>query len=136
VKEVMAWSESAQSWQEVWEKVEERYGKYHGVHTLPNLAYVLIALLWGEKDFRKTVSIAVMCGKDTDCNGATAGSILGAMCGKENIPRHMLLPLGGRVKSALSGCEEVEISALVETTLRVIESKKKQGGGNGSEKKS
>jgi len=121
VKEVMAWSESAQSWQEVWEKVEERYGKYHEVHTLPNLAYVLVALLFGERDFKKTVAIAVMCGKDTDCNGATAGSILGAMVGKSGIPKELYLPFGNRVKSSLSGLCEVRIDDLVEATMRLVQ---------------
>lgn len=117
VREVMSWSQQARDWLEVWEKVEKHYGKYHWVHTLPNLAYVLIALLFGERDFKKTVSIAVMCGKDTDCNGATAGSIIGALLGKENIPEEMYRPFNGRIKSAVFGFCETTIQKLVEITL-------------------
>ena len=32
------------------EKVMERYGQYHRVHTLPNLAFVLIGLIWGKSE--------------------------------------------------------------------------------------
>ncbi len=126
VKEVMEWSEQSKDWLEVWERVEKHYGKYHWVHTLPNLAYVLIALLFGEKDFRKTVSIAVMCGKDADCNGATAGSIVGALLGKKGIPEEMYRPFNNRVRSAVFGFCETEIHKLVETTMTLM--KKHKGG--------
>jgi len=101
VKNVISWSKKKSSWQEVWQKVMERYGEYHRVHTLPNLAFVLIGLIWGELDFKKTISIAVMCGWDTDCNGATAGSILGALKGIEGISEEMSRPLNDRIKSAV-----------------------------------
>ncbi|MBC7218296.1 MAG: ADP-ribosylglycohydrolase family protein [Candidatus Caldatribacterium sp.] len=125
VKEVVEWSKQAKDWLEVWEKVEKRYGRYHWVHTLPNLAYVLIALLFGEKDFRKTVSIAVMCGRDTDCNGATAGSIIGVLLGKKGIPEEMYRPFNGKVRSAVFGFCETRIEDLVEATLSVIEKGKR-----------
>ncbi len=121
VKEVMEWSKKTKDWLEVWEKVEEHYGRYHGVHTLPNLAYVLIALLFGERDFRRTVSIAVMCGKDTDCNGATAGSIIGALLGKKGVPEEMYLLFNDTVRSAVLGFCETKIQSLVEITMTVVE---------------
>jgi ADP-ribosylglycohydrolase len=120
VKEVMEWSKGAKNWLEVWEKVEEYYGKYHWVHTLPNLAYVIIALLFGEKDFKKTVSIAVMCGKDTDCNGATAGSIIGALIGKRGVPEEMYYPFNDTIRSAVSGFCETKIQDLVEITMTMM----------------
>ena len=92
VRNVISWSKKANNWQEVWQRVMEQYGEYHVVHTLPNLAFVLIGLIWGELDFRKTISIAVMCGHDADCNGATAGSILGAIKGTKGIPEGMSRP--------------------------------------------
>ncbi|MEN3187072.1 MAG: ADP-ribosylglycohydrolase family protein [Atribacterota bacterium] len=121
VKEVMEWSEKAQDWREVWEKVEERYGNYHWVHTLPNLAYVVVALLFGGRDFRQTISIAVMCGRDTDCNGATAGSIMGALLRKRGIPEDMYRPFQGMVRSAVFGFCQNRIQDLVENTMNVME---------------
>jgi len=38
-KNVTNWSKKANSWQEVWQRANEKYGKYHFVHTLPNLAF-------------------------------------------------------------------------------------------------
>lgn len=123
VRNVMLWSKTANSWQQVWEKANERYGGYHFVHTLPNLAFVLIGLLWGELDFRKTVSIAVMCGYDTDCNGATAGSILGALQGIKGIPEEMSKPLNNRVKSIVPGYSDMRISDLAKRTFELAKKK-------------
>jgi len=119
VKNVTSWSKKANGWQEVWKRVMEQYGEYHVVHTLPNLAFVLLALIWGELDFRKTISIAVMCGHDTDCNGATAGSILGALKGTKGIPEEMSRPLNDRIKSAVLGYSDVKISDLARRTFEL-----------------
>ena len=120
VKNVRSWSRELNSWQEVWQKVIKEYGHYHEVHTLPNLAFVLIALIWGELDFRKTVSIAVMCGHDTDCNGATAGSILGALKGTKAIPEQLASPLNDRIKTAVFGYSDIKISALAKRTWELV----------------
>ncbi len=119
VKNVLIWSRKTNNWQEVWQRVMEQYGEYHVVHTLPNLAFVLIGLIWGELDFRKTISIAVMCGHDTDCTGATAGSILGALKGIEKIPEEMSRPLNDRIKSAVFEYSDVKISDLAKRTFKL-----------------
>ena len=120
VKNVINWSKKANSWQEVWQRVNEKYGKYHFVHTLPNLAFVLIGLIWGNLNFKETISIAVMCGHDTDCNGATAGSILGALKGIKEIPEEMSGPLNDRIKSAVFGYSDVRISGLAKRTFELV----------------
>ncbi len=51
-----------------------------------NVAYVVIGLLYGEGDFKKTLLTAINCGDDTDCTGATAGSIMGIIHGTKIIP--------------------------------------------------
>ena len=119
VKNVLIWSKRATNWQEVWEEVMQRYGEYHRVHTLPNLAFVLIGLIWGELDFKKTISIAVMCGHDTDCNGATAGSILGALKGTKGIPEEMSRPLNDRIRSTVFIYSDGKISDLAKRTFEV-----------------
>lgn len=53
-----------------------------------NSAYILIGLLYGEKDFYKTIDIATRCGYDSDCNPASAGGILGVLLGYSNIPEY------------------------------------------------
>ncbi len=51
-----------------------------------NVAYAILGVLYGGGDFKKTVLTAVNCGDDTDCTGATAGSIMGILGGTKAIP--------------------------------------------------
>jgi len=44
---------------------------------LPETFSVLVGLLYGAGDFRQSVSLATMCGFDTDCNAGTVGCLLG-----------------------------------------------------------
>ncbi len=53
-----------------------------------NAAYVVTGLLYGNKDFTKTLEIATRCGQDADCNPSTAGGILGALLGYDHIPAY------------------------------------------------
>jgi len=51
-----------------------------------NVSYVVLGLLYGEGDFKKSVLSAVNCGDDTDCTAATVGATLGILYGTKGIP--------------------------------------------------
>lgn len=59
-----------------------------------NIGFVVIGLLYGEGDFDKSLKYAVNCGDDTDCTGATVGSILGIQYGAAKIPQRWIEPIG------------------------------------------
>ena len=71
-----------------------------------------MALLWGEGDFSRTVGLAVQAGLDTDCNGATAGSVAGVMLGARAIPSHWVDPLNDRIDTVVAGEHDLTISGL------------------------
>ena len=119
VRETIAARETYSTWQEAWDALMGKYGGYHCVHTINNAVIVLLGLLYGETDLGKTVSIAVMGGLDTDCNGATAGSIIGAMLGAGNLPARWVEPLHDRVTSIVAGYNDNRISELARRTLQV-----------------
>jgi len=65
-----------------------------------NIGMTVVGLLYGGGDFGSVLCTAVNCGEDTDCTGATAGSIFGLMHGAEAIPEKWVAPIGRRIKTA------------------------------------
>jgi ADP-ribosylglycohydrolase len=120
-RNVLDWSEKYDDWQGAWDRVMEEYGGYHTVHTINNAALVLLGLLYGGGDFERTIVLSVMGGLDTDCNGATAGSIVGAVLGAETLPGKWIDPLDDRVKSVVTGFTDMRISDLAKRTCAVRE---------------
>jgi ADP-ribosylglycohydrolase len=64
-----------------------------------NVAFVVIGWLYGEGDFGKSICAAVNCGDDTDCTGATLGSILGIILGRSGIPDKWKEPIGDKINT-------------------------------------
>lgn len=62
------------------------YDRYPGnCHIIPNAAVIILALLYGEGDFDKTLQICNRCGWDTDCNVGNVAAIMGVRGGTEEI---------------------------------------------------
>jgi ADP-ribosylglycohydrolase len=99
-----------------WEKVNAAiYAKYATEarqfnHSLPNAAIVLMGILLGGGDFTRTLGVTVMAGMDTDCTGATAGSVMGCALGTRGIPAHWTAPLNDTIRTQLAGLPELRIS--------------------------
>ncbi len=73
-------------WHAAYHFIAERWGDYPGVvHIIPNAAVIIMALLYGEGDFSRTIQIANMAGWDTDCNVGNVGAIMGVAVGLEGI---------------------------------------------------
>jgi ADP-ribosylglycohydrolase len=92
------------------ESLERALGHYHWIHTNNNAALVAAALVFGRGDFETTVTTAVLGGWDTDCNGATAGSIVGALVGASGIPSRWSAPLNDTLYAQMPGFHPIAIS--------------------------
>jgi len=78
------------------------YDKWPGLcHIVPNAGVCVLALLYGEGSFARTVEIATMCGWDTDCNAGNVGTIAGVLYGLDAIPAHYRGPINDGI--VLSG---------------------------------
>ncbi|MBQ3603483.1 MAG: ADP-ribosylglycohydrolase family protein [Clostridia bacterium] len=90
----------------------------HGwCHTISNAMIVAAALLYGEGDFGKSICIAVGMAFDTDCNGATVGSVLGMRNTIDGIDEYWKKPINGKIHTSIMGCETVAIEQAVDKTL-------------------
>lgn len=93
----------------------------HGwCHTISNAMIVVAALLYGEGDFGKSICIAVGMAFDTDCNGATVGSILGMRGGIDCIDEYWKKPINGKIHTSIFGVGTVDIEKAVDKTIEHI----------------
>ena len=64
-----------------------------------NVSYVILGLLYGEGDYKKSMIHAINCGDDTDCTGATIGSLMGIIGGMDCVPKDWADYIGDRIIS-------------------------------------
>lgn len=123
IVEVITLYERGENVSSAFELVLSRYDErcqHDWCHTISNAMLVTIALLYGEKDFEKTICLAVSMGFDTDCNGATAGSILGLVLGAKALPEKWIAPLHDTIYSGVDGVGKAAISELARRTVALI----------------
>ena len=88
-----------------------------------NIAFTVLGLLYGKGDFGRSICLAVNCGDDTDCTGATAGSVMGILLGAEGIPEEWKKPVGDRILTKAINHFNLPLPApqtVTELTNRVI----------------
>jgi len=113
------WCQTSRGWEEALGHIRHTYGRYGAVHTINNACIVVMALLFGAGDFEKTITVAVMGGWDTDCNGATAGSIAGAMLGAKGVPGKWSAPLNDTLICGLAGEGKLSLSGLAQRSVEL-----------------
>lgn len=105
---------------EVFGMIHSRFDEYteHGwCHVIPNAMIVAAALLYGGGDFGRSVCMAVETGFDTDCNGATVGSVIGMARGLRGIPAEWRRPVGDTLHTTVFGVGSVSIADRVRLTM-------------------
>lgn len=113
------------SQKEAFDAIHKRYNEYteHGwCHTISNAMIVVASLLYGGGDYGKSICLAVETGFDTDCNGATVGSILGMANGIDSIPDYWVKPINDTLHTSIFGSGTVKISDMAKKTLEHINS--------------
>lgn len=111
---------SAKSERELVSRIWDSFSHYDAVHTNNNAALVAASLMYGGDDFEKAVVTSVYGGMDTDCNGATVGSIMGAKLGAGALPEHWTGPLNDTLYADLPGFHPIAISACAERSYQVF----------------
>lgn len=105
VQDIMDYFYSGKSEDECLEYILDKYSysKYPGVcHIIPNTAIMIMAMMYGENDFSKTMCLLATAGWDTDCNLGNVGSIMGALVGISNIDSKWIRPINDVILSSSS----------------------------------
>jgi hypothetical protein len=104
INDVITWHDKYPTdWKQTWFEIEKKWADDIGcpdgvfnafnIDAKLNAAYIVLGLLYGNGDFKKTLEISARAGQDADCNPSSAGGILGTMLGYENIPAYWKMGL-------------------------------------------
>lgn len=118
--EVLSWVDSGVSKKEAFEKIHALYDEHDGYdwcHTISNAMIVAICLLYDGGDYSKSICDAVEVGFDTDCNGATVGSVIGMFYGIGAIDSKWTDAIHGALDTTIEGKTRYAIDDLVTTTM-------------------
>ena len=92
VADTRRWWAELNDWSAVQQRLADRYLNDNFTDVVINLAYIVLGWLAG-RDFGESICIAVNCGQDTDCTGATLGALLGIL-DPDGIEDRWLEPIG------------------------------------------
>ena len=126
VQQTMRWVAEDGDFQKTTDRIHEAYGHYHGVHTINNAALVVMGLLYAERNaahgeevqlLDDALCLTVMGGWDTDCTGATAGSLVGSLRGARALPGKWVGSFNDRLESIVIGMTDNSFADLADRTL-------------------
>jgi hypothetical protein len=95
VRDLMAWHRAEPGdWEKTWQLCQKKYrenpayqkASNGGIDCKINGAYVLMGLLYGNRDLDRTIIIATRCGMDSDCNPSSAAGVLFTTIGMAQLP--------------------------------------------------
>ncbi len=93
VRDAVWLHENDVEWAEARERIVRNFGHFWPCNAAQNHGFTIIGWLYGE-NFGDCLCKAVNCGYDTDCTGATLGSVLGIIGGTAAIPDEWREPIG------------------------------------------
>ncbi len=123
IRYILAFYDSGKGCEDCFADIHRRYDEFDAhdwCHTISNAEIVTASLLYGGGDFGKSIGIAVQTGFDTDCNGATVGSILGMRGGSGCIGKEWSEPLNDELNTSIFGVGRVRISEMAKKTMKHI----------------
>jgi ADP-ribosylglycohydrolase len=103
MRDVVKWHKKYENWRDTRKRIHDKYYEYKKgdyeapvsvVSSLNNGLCGIMAILYGEGDFVKTVGIATSAGYDCDNQAATCGGLIGVLQGAGGIPDRLTKNVG------------------------------------------
>lgn len=124
ITDVLNGYENGVTEKECFDNIHKRFDEFtaHGwCHTISNAMIVVASLLYGKGDYGRSICMAVQTGFDTDCNGATVGSILGMANGLDSIDEVWQKPINNKLHTSIFGVGTIKITDAVEITMKHVD---------------
>lgn len=118
IRQVIGWYHEGIDREEAIRRIHARWDEnspHHWCHTDSNAQIVALGLLWGQGDYGRAICSAVQACFDTDCNGATVGSVFGMMHGTAGLPERWIASLHDLLDTGIAGYHQVRISEAART---------------------
>ncbi len=112
VRQCLTWIAASPDWESCMDKLDAAYPDMNAVHTINNALICVMSLFYGRMDTVQTLAISVMGALDTDCNGATVGSIVGAAAGRSRFRMDLAGRLNDTVKPNITGYQQTTFTEL------------------------
>ena len=116
VRQALGWVKECKDFEACMDRIDAALPDMSAVHTINNALICVISLFYGKMDTTATIATSVMCALDTDCNGATVGSIVGAAAGKQRFRPELAARLNDTIKPNIIGFQEVRMAELAKRT--------------------
>ena len=131
VRDVLAWhAETPGDAQACWRKIVDKYsknpayqkavGSNGGIDAKLNGAIVLLGLLYGDRDFDRTIVTAIRGGYDSDCDPSSAAGPLFTSVGFKALPPRFTEKLDLKTKFSFTDYNVPELLAVCEKLTREI----------------
>ena len=105
---------SITNWKDARTAVDKQFPEMSRVHTVNNACLTVFGITIGKLDITRVIGETVAMGMDNDCTAATAGSIVGAVIGRKNIPAHWYRNFNDTAYSYLNGYDRFGINDMLD----------------------
>jgi len=141
IRDVLAWhQEYPNDWHATWKHIDEKYQRNpayrrfscrkgdFNIDAKINGAYIVLGLLYGNREPDNTIILSMRCGLDSDCNPSNAGGVLFTTIGRAKLPERFTSALNTNEKfihtpytfaELLDVCEVLARKAVVRAGGRV-----------------
>ncbi len=127
IHQVIDWYHQDQDWWKTGERIRKHFDNCGFAGTINNACCVAAALLYGWGDgtelpavlFERAITTAVQLGYDTDCNGASVGSIMGITLGAGVMPEKWVAPFNDILKTCVVGFGSVSVRDMARRTYEL-----------------
>ena len=141
IRDVLAWyRQEPKDWEKTWQRIDAKYHRNphyrrfscdkgaFNIDAKLNGAYIVMGLLYGQRDPEKTIVISIRCGQDSDCNPSNAAGVLFTTLGRSRLPEPFVSALDQKTvfshtaynfPSLLAACEKVARQAVVRAGGRI-----------------